>query len=1117
MIFYYSERRQDVFDCESIVHDIMKKHLFSCIFTFATALATGISLILPVTSYADEYESPGWAADIYSLLASGDYAEGEAVAGVIAKGNGDNSLLNEGEEIMDITDDSSKIFEEEIPDDGEVHIVYIHRDDMSTEEILLSLADDDRVLFAEPNYLLEKNDSEQENNPTNEVCVSVVRTENLTDLTPYQWGYSDNSSLLLEGKGHNSIHVPGFAATGSNMEGEPVVVAVLDSAIDFTHPDLAPVAYTFTQEQQDLLGCDLHGYNATSESTDGKLAYFDKSIHGTHCAGIIGAAWDGEGVSGVASNVKLVSVQNCTDNGYTSLVNALRGFEFIDRANELGCNISVTSNSWSLIQDSKALNAAVRKLGDKWGVVSVFAAANEGKNLEYIGEIMNTIYDNPYAIVVGATDSSGQIAPYSNFGKSFVDLGSPGSGILSTINVNDEVAWYISDAVQSTNLFYEGFEDETVSVTFTQSDGTTDTIAPSGSVTESSHFSGNKSLKLPLDGEKTEKGLKGETIYSLYLNLGDVSDLGVSPGNMIGFSMGAMGDCNVGGLSYINSTDNTEEVLYETKRGQAFSDGWTCSFAVIPEELDLQNVIIKITLVADKPLDAVYLDSVGIGSEKVPYMILDGTSMACPAISGATAVLKAANPNLGGAKLAELVKSKVRESDSLKEITKSGGIFDFDVQGQISESKPTQDASGVKLFEESLPLDKGTGAPFAIDAVGDFETNGPLIGLDNKLYYLPAVTYVEESESYKRMFRFDTASLTWEELPELPEFLTFVSAVMYDGKILVKGTSMDILPDGSPAMAGDPKVKIYMYDPGSNSWTAVSSDGADHMDTLANNNGQLILVGGGGLTEDPVTREEINEPATVRAYDIYTGAGEVLAKLHKEMYRPAVACSKGVIYVLDLQNYTISKVTDGQSILLENALPEFYKSGHEGSSISKITHDTEKYGCLVPVDDGVIFAGPLAADGSGDTYLLRDGAETFELYEKRMSDNKVSFPAVASYRGFIYAIGSSPFEEGQRFFRRTAENVAEYAGDVTGENEKEDTPKDRENENETTSDDGDKKESGNNTPVNHKVKKTIVLKKSAAPETGDNANMVLYLVITFSSIAGIVACVVVWRGRIINK
>lgn len=158
-----------------------------------------------------------------------------------------------------------------------------------------------------------------------------------------------------------SINVPNFGATevGANMD-EEVVVALLDGPVDFDNPDLADRAYTFSPELQAQLVCDVHGFNASAESTDGKIVHhldFHGDSHGTHCAGIIGATWDGHGVSGVASNARIVSVQmmgtlNDEENGRTLLTNGIRAFDFVKRANEAGVGIKVTSSSWGFYQVS---------------------------------------------------------------------------------------------------------------------------------------------------------------------------------------------------------------------------------------------------------------------------------------------------------------------------------------------------------------------------------------------------------------------------------------------------------------------------------------------------------------------------------------------------------------------------------------------------------------------------------------------------------------------------------------------------------------------------------------------------------------------------------------------
>lgn len=392
------------------------------------------------------------------MLSAGSYSEGEVVAGVLSSGSSvsADALLAESKEVIDVVASDAESTPGPAVMNDRIDIVYIQRADMTTEEILYRLARTPGVVFAEPNYLMdseaasdEKPAEEPNSEPASDEEHSYsVRLSDITDLTAQQWSSWDSSDFIIEGQDGYSIHVPNFDTQTGNMDGDPVVVAVMDDPIDFTHPDLAQAAYTFTEEQQQILGCDVHGFNATSESLDGILKYYPDMIHGTHCAGIIASAWDGHGISGIASNVKLVSIQNLTDDDKTSLVNALRGFDFIDRANELGCGISLVSNSWSLMQGSRALDAAIRNLGEKWGVLCIFASGNESMDHAGIGDDTGTLYDNPYVISVAAMDSAGKVAPYSNYGHDFVDVGAPGSGILSTINTETKHLQYFTSLRQ---------------------------------------------------------------------------------------------------------------------------------------------------------------------------------------------------------------------------------------------------------------------------------------------------------------------------------------------------------------------------------------------------------------------------------------------------------------------------------------------------------------------------------------------------------------------------------------------------------------------------------------------------------------------------------------------
>ena len=1071
----------------------MKKTILSKTIAVLLCLVLGLSCAGP--AWAAETAPAAWAQEIPALLAAGDYLEGQVVAGVRWWGQaGENGLFTDGEEIMEVG---------QTPRDGELHLVYLQREDLTTEELLQRLARDRRVVFAEPNYCAAQEaegDAPESQAASGEAGKKTreIRVENVQDLTPQQWSSSDQTAVKLEGVTGSSLHVENFDAQTGNMEGEPVVVAVLDSALDFTHPELAAVAYTFTPEQQAALGCDVHGFNATLQSADGKLTYYDGQVHGTHCAGILGGAWDGKGISGVASNVRLVSVQNCIDDGKTSLVNALRGMDFIDRANALGCGIAVTSNSWGLLQASKALDAAVRKLGEKWGVVTLFAAGNDSRDLATAGDIVGTLGENPYVVVVSAMDLGDELAPYSSWGALSVDVGAPGSGILSSINVNEANAEYLADALPE-NKFYEGFEGEATGVKFSW---LTDdqTVPAQAAVTGASHFAGKQGLKLTLDPSVASKGFTGLLNYRLLMDLGDVSAQGVQAGDFLGFTAGAAGSLSMGAFACGNQeTGKQQDLLADrdckanTARG-SMSAGWISAFVELPATADWHHLTVSLYLSVAEGTQAVYLDSLGIGSQLVPYTIYDGTSMACPAAAGFAAVLKSREPQLSGKALAARLKASVRPNESLAGRTRTGGTLDFlavqnaaPVLEQVEVSGTTvtvtgtglpengtvtvsrivagkdpaalavksavwsekqvvvtleQEARGIlavevendngsrdtafgfagkgeEIYAQDLPLETGTGETFVMDGNGDDETAGPLVALDGKLYFLPVSVKEEQTSACREMFSFDPQTQTWQAEAAMPEYLTMVSAAGADGKLAVKGGSLKVGLDGSPVEDMDSEVRVWVYDPAAGAWTSASAQGVSAMDTLAQHQGKWILAGGGGdITSDPVTGEMTQLPASVREYDPQKGAGAVLAMLSDMMYRPKVASREGVLTVCDLGNSDhVDRVVQGKTRQLKNALPAFLTTTRDSRLAGADQKISERYGTLLAVQEGVLLVGPTAADGSSDTFLLRDGDSKFRPCSLRASDGKISFSAAAADQGKVYVMGSSPLEPEQRFFR----------------------------------------------------------------------------------------------------
>ncbi len=189
--------------------------------------------------------------------------------------------------------------------------------------------------------------------------------------------------------------------------GAGVNVCVIDTGIDYTHPDLAPLYKG--------------GYDFVNNDTDP----LDDNGHGTHCAGIIAATLNDYGLVGVAPKVNLYAVKVLDSTGSGLLSDCIAGIEWA-----IQHHMDVISMSWGSSYDSLALKEACDE-AYKAGIVLVAAAGNEGD-----GNINTTEYSYPAAydsvIAVGAVDSSNNLASFSNTGD-FVELVAPGVNVNSTL------------------------------------------------------------------------------------------------------------------------------------------------------------------------------------------------------------------------------------------------------------------------------------------------------------------------------------------------------------------------------------------------------------------------------------------------------------------------------------------------------------------------------------------------------------------------------------------------------------------------------------------------------------------------------------------------------------
>src|SRR5262249_47040340 len=150
---------------------------------------------------------------------------------------------------------------------------------------------------------------------------------------------------------------------------EDIVVGVIDTGIDYTHPDLLPNMWVNDKEipdngiDDDGNGVidDVHGYNAVDNSGDP----MDDNSHGTHCAGTIGAAGDnGLGITGVNWKVKLMALKFLSGDGSGTLNNAIEAINYSIEMRKRGVNIRVLSNSWGGGDYSHALHDAIKAAND---------------------------------------------------------------------------------------------------------------------------------------------------------------------------------------------------------------------------------------------------------------------------------------------------------------------------------------------------------------------------------------------------------------------------------------------------------------------------------------------------------------------------------------------------------------------------------------------------------------------------------------------------------------------------------------------------------------------------------------------------------------------------------
>jgi thermitase len=271
----------------------------------------------------------------------------------------------------------------------------------------------------------------------------LYRADALPDdpLFDLQWGFQNTGQSVTGvpgSMGSDSKVVPAWSiSTGTRS----IVIAEVDSGVDYKHPDLAQNIWS---NPGGIGGCPAgtHGYNVLKSRCDPMDDDVAFGGHGTHVAGILGAVGNnGTGVSGVNWTTTILPVKwlDSKGTGYTS--DLLSALDWVLKAKRAGVNIRVVNDSATFPRNApKTVSGKSQLLSDeidllgKNGILFVTAAGNDGDNNDTATLRQYPCgYDRPTEICVTASNESDALPIWANRGRQTVDLAAPGNNIYSTL------------------------------------------------------------------------------------------------------------------------------------------------------------------------------------------------------------------------------------------------------------------------------------------------------------------------------------------------------------------------------------------------------------------------------------------------------------------------------------------------------------------------------------------------------------------------------------------------------------------------------------------------------------------------------------------------------------
>ena len=273
------------------------------------------------------------------------------------------------------------------------------------------------VVYAEPDYLHTQ---------------SAVPSDSSFGL---QWALRNTGQSVNDKAGVAGADEHVTAAWNLTTGTPSVVVAEVDSGVDYTHPDLGANIWS---NPGGLGGCaaGTHGFNVLTGTCD---PMDDETVfggHGTHVAGIIGAIGNNAtGVAGVNWTTSILPVKWLDSSGFGSTSDLISALDWLLKMKQAGVNIRVVNDSATFVgtSPSQALSDEIDLLGQN-DILFVTAAGNTGDdNDDPAKQRYPCGYARPTEICVTASDQTDHLPTWANHGADTVDLAAPGDNIYSTL------------------------------------------------------------------------------------------------------------------------------------------------------------------------------------------------------------------------------------------------------------------------------------------------------------------------------------------------------------------------------------------------------------------------------------------------------------------------------------------------------------------------------------------------------------------------------------------------------------------------------------------------------------------------------------------------------------